>query len=55
MNEYQVSLERTSSRAAVQLLADRISEYNVAQTGQDDGQELAIFVRDATDQIVAGL
>jgi GNAT superfamily N-acetyltransferase len=55
MNEYWVSLENAPSRADVQLLEDRIIEYNVTQTGRDDGQELAIFLRDESNQIVAGI
>src|SRR5262249_35759641 len=38
----------------VQFLADRLYEYNAAQTGVDDGQWLAIFVRDDQQRICAG-
>ena len=55
MNAYRVSLESAPCRADVQLLEDRIIEYNVAQTGRDDGEELAIFLRDEANDIVAGL
>jgi GNAT superfamily N-acetyltransferase len=39
----------------VRFLEDRLYEYNTAQTGVDDGQWLAIFVRDGRQQICAGL
>ena len=39
----------------VQYLEDRIYEFNSAVTGIEDGQWLAIFVRDETGQVVAGV
>jgi len=36
-------------------LEDRLYEYGVQQTGVDDGQWLAIFLRDAQQTIQAGL
>ena len=39
----------------VQCLDERLYEYNAAQTGVDDGQWLAIFVRDAQHTICAGI
>ena len=36
-------------------LEDRLYEYGVQQTGIDDGQWLAIFLRDAQQTIQAGL
>ena len=55
MGEYRVSIESDPRPADVQILADHLSEHNMMQTGRADGQELAIFVRDETDQIVAGI
>jgi GNAT superfamily N-acetyltransferase len=39
----------------VATLDERLHQYNVARTGRDDGRWLAIFVRDAAGEIVAGL
>jgi ribosomal protein S18 acetylase RimI-like enzyme len=39
----------------VRVLEDRLYEYNVEQTGCDDGKWLSIFVRDDTGAVVAGL
>ena len=39
----------------VRFLDDRLYEYNVEKTGFDDGQWLAIFVRDGEGAITAGL
>jgi hypothetical protein len=38
----------------VQCLDDRLYEYNASQIGVDDGQWLAIFVRDASRPCVPG-
>ncbi len=37
------------------LLNERLYEFSAAATGVDDGRWLAIFVRDADGQIIAGL
>ena len=39
----------------VRVLEDGLYRYNVEQTGRGDGRWLAIFVRDADKDIVAGL
>ena len=39
----------------VQYLEDRLYEFNSTATGIRDGEWLAIFVRDETDRIVAGI
>ncbi|HEX5170816.1 MAG TPA: GNAT family N-acetyltransferase [Cyclobacteriaceae bacterium] len=39
----------------LQFLEDRISEFNCAETGQDDGQLFAFFVRNEQQEIVAGI
>lgn len=41
--------------ADVRFLEDRLYEYNVEQTGVDDGQWLALFVRDDQQTIRAGV
>lgn len=48
-------VETTPTFADIRFLEDRLYEYNVAQTGVDDGQWLAIFVRDNQQTIQAGL
>jgi GNAT superfamily N-acetyltransferase len=55
MQPYQVEVEAHPTPADVQFLDDRLYEYNAAQTGVDDGQWLAIFVRDAQQTICAGI
>jgi GNAT superfamily N-acetyltransferase len=39
----------------VAALDERLYRYNVARTGHDDGRWLAIFIRDDTGALVAGL
>jgi GNAT superfamily N-acetyltransferase len=39
----------------VQYLEDRIYEFNSAKTGITDGEWLALFIRDETGRIVAGI
>jgi GNAT superfamily N-acetyltransferase len=39
----------------VHFLEDRLYEYNVASTGISDGRLLAIFLRDAQENLIAGL
>ena len=39
----------------LQFLEDRIYEFNSSQTGQDDGQMFAFFVRNDQQEIVAGI
>jgi GNAT superfamily N-acetyltransferase len=39
----------------VRFLEDRLYDYNVEQTGVDDGKWLSIFVRNDEGEIVAGL
>jgi GNAT superfamily N-acetyltransferase len=39
----------------ISFLEDRLYEFNSAQTGQDDGELFAFFVRDDEQAIVAGI
>ena len=39
----------------IDFIEARLIEYNIQTTGYDDGELLAIFTRDETGQIVAGL
>jgi hypothetical protein len=41
-----LTIESHPKQEDVQCLDDRLYEYNASQTGVDDGQWLAIFVRD---------
>jgi len=50
-----LTVETHPTLADVQFLEDRLYEYNTAQTGVDDGQWLAIFVRNAQQRICAGI
>jgi GNAT superfamily N-acetyltransferase len=49
-----VAEERPAARD-IEFLSDRINEFNFAATQIYDGRELAIFVRDAEGQVVAGI
>ncbi len=55
MPEEQLSVIAEPSGEDVSFLAERIYEYNVAQTGLRDGRLFGIFVRDEEGTIVAGL
>ena len=55
MPTYRLQLETEPAHADVMHLLEGLYHYNVEQTGRDDGQWLAIFLRDEADQIVAGL
>ena len=48
-------VETDPSPEQVQYLEDRVYEYNAGATGIADGEWLAIFVRDDTGRIVAGI
>jgi GNAT superfamily N-acetyltransferase len=50
-----LTVETHPSPEDVQFLEDRLYEYNAVQTGVDDGQWLAIFVRDTQQTICAGI
>jgi ribosomal protein S18 acetylase RimI-like enzyme len=55
MPDEQLRVIEEPSGDDVYFLAERIYEYNVAQTGLRDGRLLGIFVRDDAGTIVAGL
>lgn len=52
---HHVSIETHPPREDVDFLDSQISAYNVAQTGVDFGRILACFIRDAKEQIIAGI
>jgi ribosomal protein S18 acetylase RimI-like enzyme len=49
-----LTVETDPTDADVRFLEDRLYEYNVQQTGVDDGQWLALFLRDDHGTIQAG-
>ena len=53
MQKIQIEIE--PAPGDIRFLEDRLYEYNVEQTGSDDGKWLSIFVRDDKGEIVAGL
>ena len=55
MDTEHFSIETDPTFEDVRFLEDRLYEYNVEKTGADDGQWLAIFLRDAQQTIYAGL
>jgi GNAT superfamily N-acetyltransferase len=50
-----LTVETEPAFVDVQFLEDRLYEYNTQQTGVDDGQWLALFLRDDHGTIQAGL
>ncbi len=48
-------VEAKPAPADIRFLQDKIYEYNVEQTGSDDGKWLCIFVRDEKGDIAAGI
>jgi hypothetical protein len=55
MTTYRLRIETEPANADVKFLLDSLYRYNVERTGRDDGQWLAILLRDEMDHIVAGL
>jgi GNAT superfamily N-acetyltransferase len=55
MTTYRLRIETEPANADVKFLLDSLYRYNVERTGRDDGQLLAILLRDEMDRIVAGL
>ncbi len=55
MQPAHLAVEKDPDPADVRFLEERLYAYNVEQTGVDDGQWLAIFVRDAQQTIQAGV
>ncbi|MDZ4718723.1 MAG: GNAT family N-acetyltransferase [Roseiflexaceae bacterium] len=49
------TIETNPAAQDTRFLADQINAYNIAITGINDWQALAIFVRDETGQIIAGI
>src|SRR6266545_7091051 len=55
MDTHHFVVETDPAFEDVRFLEDRLYEYNVVQTGVDDGQWLAIFLRDDQQVIRAGI
>jgi len=55
MSSSEFIIDAEPAPEQVQYLEDRIYEFNSAATGIRDGRWLAIFVRDETGRIVAGI
>src|SRR5512142_1261990 len=55
MNANHITTKSTPSSEELQFLEDRLYEFNSAQTGQDDGQSFAFFIRNDQQEIIAGL
>ncbi len=53
MQKFQIEVE--PAPGDIRFLEDRLYDYNVEQTGLDDGKWLSIFVRDEKGEIVAAL
>jgi GNAT superfamily N-acetyltransferase len=55
MGDEELLVESEPRLEDVAALDDHLYRHNAAVTGCDDGQWLAIFVRDGTGEVVAGL
>lgn len=55
MDLQSLQIEVEPAPKDIRFLEDRLYDYNVEQTGFDDGKWLTIFVRDDTGVIVAGI
>jgi GNAT superfamily N-acetyltransferase len=55
MTASEFLIETDPAPEQVQYLEDRIYEFNSSVTGMTDGEWLAVFVRDDTGRIVAGI
>jgi GNAT superfamily N-acetyltransferase len=55
MPDDELRIEDEPRSEDVALLGDRLYEHNAAVVGCDDGRWLAIFVRDAANDLAAGL
>ena len=55
MDTTHLTIEHHPAFEDMRFLEDRLYDYGVEQTGVDDGQWLAIFLRDAQQTIQAGL
>lgn len=55
MTSEALRVEDTPRREDIARLDARLYEFNAAASGVDDGRWLAVFVRDADGEIVAGL
>jgi GNAT superfamily N-acetyltransferase len=55
MPDYAFHIEQHPSQVDISVLEAHIYAFNVASTGHTDGQELAIFLRDADDALIGGI
>lgn len=55
MEHPSFTIEINPTLQDLQFLEDQVNEHNIAVTGYDDFQALAIFVRDTAQAVVAGL
>lgn len=55
MNTDHLVVETDPAMEDIRFLGDRLYDYNAEQTGVDDGQWLAIFIRDDQQTIRAGI
>ena len=55
MNINHIITKSVPSSEELQLLEDRIYEFNSTQIGKDDGQLFAFFIRNDQQEIVAGI
>ena len=55
MSKGSFTIETQPTATQIRFLEDRLYEFNVAATGIDDGEYVAVFVRDERARIVAGI
>ena len=55
MNDEHLFVEDQPDKRDVEFLEEQLFAYNIAQTGYRDGRDVAIFLRDEQQAIIAGL
>jgi GNAT superfamily N-acetyltransferase len=55
MTTYHLAVDTKPTVQDGEFLEDQLYEYNVTQTGYDDGQLVTIWVKNHADEIMAGL
>lgn len=55
MDEFPIQVTDHPAETDWQWLSDSINRFNIQQTGYDDYRPLALFIRDSTGAIIAGL
>ena len=55
MGEYRIVHEPVPQEWDIKFIEQRVQDFNIGHIGYDDSRRLAVFIRDAHDQIVGGI